>query len=91
MYTYLCRFLYIGDTSSHSANIPDEVGHICLVESDSNELEKLPRYKLIKYWKIYELLEEHGCESVSLELLSDDDISEYSGIDTMTINIKDLD
>ena len=91
MYTYLCRFLYISDTSSHSANIPDEVGHICLIESDSNELEKLPKHKLNKYWKISELLEEHDCESVSLELLSDNDISEYSDIDTMTINIKDLD
>ena len=91
MYTYLCRFLYIGDTSRHSANIPDEVGHICLINSDSKELEEIDTYKLSKHWEIKELLDEYDCERVSLLLLSDDDISEYSDIDTIIINIKDLD
>ena len=90
MYTYLCKFLYISNTNNHFANTPNEVGYVCLIKSDSNNLEKFPEHKLTKYWKIYELLEEHDCESISLKLLSDDDISEYSDIDTMTINTKDL-
>ena len=71
MYTYLCRLLYVGDKSSHSANIPDAVGHMILIKSDSNELETVPIYKFVKFWKINELLVQHDCESIFLELLSD--------------------
>ena len=44
MFTYLCKFLYVGDTSSHSASIPDQVGHMILIKSDSAELESIPIY-----------------------------------------------
>ena len=92
MFTYLCRFLYVGDTSSHSANIPDQVGHIILIKSDSAELESIQKYKFIENWKIKEYLDENDCESISIELLSEDDINEYFDIDeTIELNLKDLD
>ena len=92
MFTYLCKFLYVGDTSSHSANIPDQVGHMILIKSDSAELESIPKYKFSQNWKIKEYLEENDCESISIELLSEDDINEYFDIDeTIELNLKDLD
>ena len=92
MFTYLCRFLYVGDNSRHSANIPDQVGYMILIESDSDKLELISTYKFIKNWKIQEYLEENNCESVSIELLSENDIKEYSDIkEKITLNLKDLD
>lgn len=92
MFTYLCRFLYVSDNSSHSANIPDQVGYMILIESDSAELESIPKYKFIQNWEIQEYLKENDCESVSIELLSEDDIKEYSDIkEKIILNLKDLD
>ena len=92
MFTYLCRFLYVEDNSRYSANIPDQVGYMILIESDSDKLELVSTYKFIKNWKIQEYLEENNCESVSIELLSEDDIKEYSDIkEKITLNLKDLD
>ena len=39
MFYYLCKFLYVGDKSRHSANIPEEVGYMCIIESDYNDLD----------------------------------------------------
>ena len=92
MFTYLCRFLYTDDTSSHSANIPDQIGYMILVESDSSELESLPKYKFTQNYIIQEYLEQNDCEDVSIELLSDDDIKAYSDIkEKIVLKLKDLD
>lgn len=92
MYTYLCKLLYIADTSNHSANSPDQVGHLCLIKSDSKDLENYPTYKFRKYYAIEELLEQHDCEEIKIELLQEDDLPEYSEIkDILFIDTKDLD
>lgn len=36
MYYFLCKFMYVSDKSRFSANIPDECGHQCIIESDVN-------------------------------------------------------
>jgi hypothetical protein len=88
MYTYLCKFLYAGEINS---NILNQVGYMCLIESDSDELDKLPVHRLTNFWKIDEALYEHACDSISLELLSDEDKEKYFDMDIMTVDLKDVD
>lgn len=90
MYTFLCKLLYVGDRSSHSANIPDQVGHLCIIKSDIR-LNEIPRYKIVAHYEINELLHEYDCESITLEELSDEDIKEYSDVkDILVINENDI-
>jgi hypothetical protein len=90
MFYYLCKFLYVGDTSRHSANIPDEVGYMCIIESDYNDLDRIATYKLKEHWEIQELLEENDCETISLEDITQEDLIEYSDLEHIVINQKDI-
>lgn len=90
MFYYLCKFLYVGDKSRNSANIPDEVGYMCIIESDYNDLDRMATYKLKENWEIQELLEEHDCETISLEDITQEDLIEYSDLEHIVINIKEI-
>lgn len=90
MYFYVCELLYVGDTSKHSANIPDQVGHICIIQSDIDLTEV--KLSLIKdNYQIQEMLDEHDCEAIRLEEIDFEEVKDdYSDEELIIINKKDL-
>ena len=88
-WTYLCKFLYCGDKSDHSANIPDQVGEMCIIKSTDNLLD-LEIYKVKDHYLIQEMLEQNDCETISLEELCTEDIKEYDDLETIYIKGSDL-
>ena len=64
-FLYLVDFKYIGDTSSFSANIPDQIGFQCLLESEV-ELKDIPIYKIKEDYRIQEYMDQNDCETISL-------------------------
>lgn len=80
---YTCQFLY-------AANKPDQVGHLCIIQSDINLLDVKP-YILKEQWQIKELLDEHDCEDIRLEEVTIDDVKDdYYDVEVIVINKKDL-
>ena len=90
MHFYVCSFLYVGDRSSHSANIPDQVGHICIIQSDM-ELKAIKLSEIKNYYRIQELLEENDCEDIKLDEIDFEDVKDdYSEEEVIIFNRKDL-
>ena len=90
MYYFECKFLYVGDPSKFSANIPDEVGYMCLIKSNT-DLKDVNLNILKKYYLISELLEEHDCETIRLTKIEETDIDMYpQNIEVLTINKEDI-
>lgn len=82
---YTCQFLYAVDNS-----IPDQVGHLCIIQSDINLLDIKP-YILKEQWKIRELLDEHDCEDIRLEEVTVDEVKDdHYDVEVIAINKKDL-
>lgn len=84
MHFYTCQFLYA------VANKPDQVGHLCIIQSDINLLDIQPNI-LKEQWQIKELLDEHDCEDIRLEEVTVDDVKDdYYDVEVIVINKKDL-
>lgn len=82
---YTCQFLYAVDN-----NIPDQVGHLCIIQSDINLLD-IKSSQLKEQWQIKELLDEHDCEDIRLEEVTIDDVKDdYYDVEVIVINKKDL-
>lgn len=90
MYKYLCQFLYVGDTSKHSANIPDQVGFQCIIQSNNDELDSMPIARIKSYYEIQDYLEKNDCETIKIIRLEEDEIKEYSELEIIELNTKDL-
>ena len=90
MYYFLCKFLYVGDRSRFSANIPDEVGHLCIIKSDTN-LDEIKHSILKQHYEIQELLSDNDCEDINLvEIIEEELNTEYYDLDVLVINKSDL-
>lgn len=82
---YTCQFLYAVDN-----NIPDQVGHLCIIQSDINLLD-IKSSQLKEQWQIKELLDENDCEDIRLEEVTIDDVKDdYYDVEVIVINKKDL-
>ena len=90
MYYFLCEFLYVGDRSRFSANIPDKVGHLCIIKSDVDLYEvKLSLVKL--QYEIQELLYNNDCEDINITKITEEELNtEYYDLEILTINKADL-
>ena len=90
-YYYLCKLMYVGDRSSHSANIPDQCAEQVILQSDIN-LEDIPIYKIKDYYDIKELLEQNDCETIQIEPLTIEEYTDehngYLGMDVYFIDSK---
>ena len=87
---YTCELLYISDTSSHSANIPDTVGYTCIIQSDT-DLEKVNPWLIKEIDEIKELLDEYDCEDIRLEEIDFEDAKDdYADEELIVINENDL-
>lgn len=90
MYYFLCEFLYVGDRSRFSANIPDEVGHRCIIKSDTN-LDEIKPSVLKRQYEIQELLSDNFCEDINLIEITEEELNtEYYDLEILTINKADL-
>lgn len=90
MYYFLCKFIYVSDRSRFSANIPDECGHQCIIESDVN-LDEIKISLLKQYYEIQEQLENNDCEEIILEEITEEELNtEYYDLEVLTINKADL-
>lgn len=82
---YTCQFLYAVDN-----NKPDQVGYLCIIQSDINLLD-IKSSQLKEQWQIKELLDEHDCEDIRLEEVTIDDVKDdYYDVEVIVINKKDL-
>ena len=90
---FLVEFLYVSDKSSHSANIPDSVGHKCLVDSDI-DLSEISVGLLREVGEIRRRLEEYDCEDLRVTELEDDELEDVNKSikeqDKFTVLRKDL-
>lgn len=90
MYYFLCKFLYVGDRSGFSANIPDEVGHLCIIKSDVN-LNEIKISLVKQHYEIQELLDNNDCEDINLIEITEEELNtEYYGLEVLIINKSDL-
>ena len=90
MYIFICEFLYVSDTSSHSANIPDETGYLCIIKSDC-DLRTIKPAILKDYYEIKELLIDHDCEDIKLTEINEETYKEeYAKTEVLYINEYDL-
>lgn len=90
MYYFLCKFMYVSDRSRFSANIPDECGHQCIIESDAN-LDEIKVSLLKQHYEIQELLENYDCEDITLIKITKEELNtEYYDLEVLTINKTDL-
>jgi len=87
---YICKFLYISNKSSHSANVPDDIRHICIIQSDI-DLKNVKLYQIKKYYRIEELLDENDCDDISLEEIDFESVKDdYSDDELIIINKENL-
>lgn len=90
MYYFLCEFLYVGDRSRFSANIPDERGYLCIIKSDVN-LNEIKISLVKQHYEIQELLDNNDCEDINLVEITKEELNtEYYDLEVLVINKSDL-